>query len=44
MNDTYIVTTYAVIDDLLKAYGFQDDSRAKSTAAEILTVAVIAAK
>jgi hypothetical protein len=44
MNDTYIVTTYAVIDDLLKAYGYQDDSRAKSTAAEILTVAVIAAK
>ena len=44
MNDTYIVTTYVVIDDVLKAYGFVDDSRATGTAAEILTVSVIAAK
>jgi hypothetical protein len=44
MNDTYIVTTYVVIDDVLKAYGFVDDSRASGTAAEILTVGVIAAK
>lgn len=44
MNDTYIVTTYVVIDDILKAYGYQDDSRAQSSAAEILTVAVVAAK
>ena len=44
MNDTYIVTTYVVIDDLLKAYGFENDVRATSTAAEILTVGVIAAK
>jgi Transposase DDE domain len=44
MNDTYIVTTYVVIDDVLKAYGFADDRRVSSTAAEILTVGVIAAK
>jgi hypothetical protein len=44
MNDRYIVTTYVVIDDVLKAYGFVDDRRASGTAAEILTVGVIAAK
>lgn len=44
MKDTYIVTTYVVIDDVLKAYGFTDDRRASGTAAEILTVGVIAAK
>ena len=44
MNDTYIVTTYVVIDDILKAWGFQDDCRASGHAAETLTVAVVAAK
>ena len=44
MNDSYIVTTYVVIDDILKAYGYQDDCRAQGSAAEILTVAVVAAK
>jgi hypothetical protein len=44
MNDTYIVTTYVVIDDILKAHGYQDDCRAQGSAAEILTVAVVAAK
>ncbi len=44
MNDTYIVTCYVVIDDLLTAYGFEDDSRARMSAAEILTAAVLAAK
>jgi hypothetical protein len=44
MNDTYIVTTYCVIDDILKAYGYQDDCRVQSSAAEVLTVAVVAAK
>jgi hypothetical protein len=44
MNDTYIVTTYVVIDAVLKAYGFVDDCRASGTAAEILTVGVVAAK
>ncbi len=44
MNDTYIVTAYVVIDDILKAHGFEDDCRACGTAAEILTVGVMAAK
>jgi hypothetical protein len=44
MNDSYIVTAYVVIDDILKAQGFEDDCRAGGTAAEILTVGVIAAK
>jgi DDE family transposase len=44
MNDTYIVTTYVVIDDILKAWGFKDDCRASGYAAEMLTVAVLAAK
>jgi len=44
MNDHYIVTTFVVIDDLLKAHGFQDDQRTQMTAAEVLTVAVVAAK
>lgn len=44
MNDTYIVTAYSVIDDLLRACDYQDDLRATISAAEILTVAVVAAK
>jgi len=44
MNDTYIVTTYVVIDDILKMSGFEDDCRATGHAAETLTVAVLAAK
>src|SRR5260370_39541578 len=44
MNDSYIVTTYVVIDDVLKAYGFAEDKRASGTAAQILTVGGIAAK
>ena len=44
MNDTYIVTVYVVIDDLLRAMHYQDDGRAELSAAEILTVAVVAAK
>lgn len=44
MNDTYIVTVYCLIEDLLKAYGYRDDLRATVSAAEVLTVAVISAK
>jgi hypothetical protein len=44
MNDHYIVTVFVVIDDLLKANHYQDDCRAQSSAAEVLTVAVVAAK
>lgn len=44
MNDNYIVTVYCVIEDFLKAYGYEDDVRTTILAAEILTVAVVAAK
>lgn len=44
MNDTYIVTAYSVIADILKAHGYQDDPRATVSAAEIMLVAVVAAK
>lgn len=44
MNDTYIVTAYVVLDDLLKVVQYEDDRRAQLSAAEILTVAVVAAK
>jgi len=44
MNDTYIVTSYVVIDDILKAYGYEEDCRASSSAGEILIVAIVAAK
>jgi hypothetical protein len=44
MDALYIVTTYVVLDDLLKAMGFQDDGRAHVTTAEVLTVAVVAAR
>lgn len=44
MNDSYIVTTFVVIDDVLKASGFQEDCRTQSGAAEVLTVAVVAAR
>ncbi|HEX3054307.1 MAG TPA: hypothetical protein VHP83_26865, partial [Aggregatilineaceae bacterium] len=44
MNDTYLVTVYVVIDDLLKAMNYEDDCRSQVSAAQVLTVAVIAAK
>lgn len=44
MNDTYIVTAYSIIADLLKAYDYQDDPRTSISAAEVLVVAVVAAK
>jgi IS5 family transposase len=44
MDALYIVTTYVVLDDSLKQLAFEDDSRARLTAAEILTVAVVAAR
>ena len=43
MNDSYIVTAFVVLDDLLKAHAYQEDCRAQSSAAEVLTVAVVAA-
>jgi len=44
MNDTYIVTVYVVINDLLKAMNYADDSRSQMSAAQGLTIAVVAAK
>lgn len=44
MNALYIVTVYVVLDDSLKAMGHHDDCRAQISTAEILTVAVIAAR
>lgn len=44
MDATYIVTVYVVLADGLPAIGYQDDVRCQVTAAEVLTVAVIAAR
>jgi hypothetical protein len=44
MNATYIVTSYVVVDDVLKLIGHTDDCRAHVSNAEILTVAIVAAK
>lgn len=44
MNDLYIVTVFVLIDDLLKACAFEEDCRSQVGAAEILLVAVVAAR
>jgi len=44
MNALYIVTVYVIIADTLLLMGHQDDTRSRITTAEILTVAVVAAK
>jgi hypothetical protein len=44
MNALSIVAIYVILDDTLKAMGHQDDCRASLTSAEILTVAVVAAR
>ena len=44
MNATYIVTSYVVVDDVLKLMGHTDDCRTHVSSAEILTVAIVAAK
>ena len=44
MDALYIVTVYVVLDDSLKAMGHQDDCRSQISTAEILTVAVLAAR
>lgn len=44
MDETYMVTVYCVIADVLKAYGYKDDVRSRVSAAEVLCVAVLAAK
>lgn len=44
MNEDYIVTVYYVIDEMLTVVKYQDDSRSTISAAEVLTVAVMAAR
>lgn len=44
MNAAYIVTSYVIIDAVLKGIGHTDDSRAQVSSAEILIVAIVAAK
>lgn len=44
MDALSIVATYVVLDDSLKALGHRDDGRAQITSAEVLTVAVLAAR
>lgn len=44
MNETYIITAYCLIEDVLKACGYEDDVRTKVSAAEVLAVAVVSAK
>src|SRR3954452_4623536 len=44
MDDDFIVTTFVVIDKTMAALGHRDDVRAQASDAEVLTVAVVAAK
>ena len=44
MDETYIVTAYCVIEDLLQGYEYQDDFRVNVSAAEVIVVAVVSAK
>jgi len=43
MNDTLIVTTFVLLDDLMQGHGHRTDVRAVTSDSEVLTVAVIAA-
>lgn len=44
MNDDYSVPVYMILDDVMGMMNYQDDPRARISASEILTVAVVAAK
>ncbi len=44
MNEDYIVTVYYVIDEMLNVVEYQEDSRSSISAAEVLTVAIVAAR
>ena len=44
MDDDFIVTAYVVIDKVMRTLGHRDDVRAKAADAEVLTVAVVAAR
>ena len=43
MDDTFIITTFVILTDVLRTLGHQDDCRARTADAEVLTVAVVAA-
>ncbi len=43
MNDTLIVTVFVVIDDVMRACGHRSHPQARTSDAEVLTVAVMAA-
>jgi hypothetical protein len=44
MNEDYIVTAFYVMDEMLKLVAYEDDSRSQISAAEVLLVAVVAAR
>jgi Transposase DDE domain len=44
MNEDYIVTAFCVMDEMLKTMSYEDDVRSSISAAEVLIVAVVAAK
>ena len=44
MDDDFIVTAFVIIDKTMQALGHRDDVRAGASDAEVLTVAVVAAK
>jgi hypothetical protein len=44
MDDDFMVTAFVTIDKTLQALGHRDDVRARASDAEVLTVAVVAAK
>src|ERR1700712_3742375 len=44
MDDDFIVTAFVLLDKTMAALGHRDDVRAQASDAEVLTVAVVAAK
>ena len=44
MDHDFIVTAFVVIDKVMAALGHRDDVQARANDAEVLTVAVVAAK
>ncbi len=44
MNEEQIVTIYVVVDDILKTSGHQSDKRAQMSDAEVITIAILAAR
>ena len=44
MDDDFIVTAFVVVDKTMQALGHRDDVRARASDAEVLTVAIVAAR